>query len=270
MLGSEVRDGRSPTVWCPVRLGSKSKSSEERSLEMKMKTLSLLAGVGAPLIATTTVQAGFVGIKSVEKDNPFGLLVVNVYAIFDRPDPGDGSGDHMVAVAGTPNAPMLIEVIGGVFYNSPFGNDGAPSSAFFPVFPSLEFDTFVTIGVKAVGAPPFQPSDTLTITPGFPIGITGSVLATTISGWAVIPTAAQGDPFDPVWAAGNGQSLIAQFSTAGGSHISGTMLIGYVSNGTSGSSIVSFGIPTPGGLAMLGVAGLIGTRRRRRQGRRGS
>ena len=119
---------------------------------MKMKTLSLLAGVGAPLIATASAQAGFLGLKSVVKPNPFVGLVVNVYAIFDRPDPGDGSGDHMVAVAGTPNAPMLIEVIGGVFYNSPFGNDGAPSSAFFPVFPSLEFDTFVTIGVKELAS----------------------------------------------------------------------------------------------------------------------
>ena len=230
-----------------------------RPLEMKMKTLSLLAGVGAPLIATASVQAGFVGIKTTEKENAFGLLVVNVYAIFDRPDPGDGSGDHMVAVAGTPNAPMNIQVNGGTFYNSAFGGDQAPNAAFFPTFPSLAFDTFVTIGKKT------STGDTLTITPGFPLGITGSSLAGTTFGWAVIPTAPQGDPFDAANSfPGNGQILIGQFSTADGTSIKGTMLVQYVSNGQSGTSIVSFGLPTPGTLALFGAAGLIGRRRRRR------
>ena len=95
--------------------------------------------------------------------------------------------------------------------------------------------------------------------------LTGSSLAGTTFGWAVIPTAPQGDPFDADNSfPGNGQILIGQFSTANGSDIVGTMLVSYVSNGLSGSQIVSFGIPSPGALAMLGVAGLIGTRRRRR------
>jgi len=228
---------------------------------MKIQTLTMLAAVATPLILTASASAGFLGIKTTSKPNPYGLLVVNVYAIFDRPDPGDGSGDHMIAVAGSPYAPLNIQVIGGTFYNSPFGGDQAPNAAFFPVFPSLEFDTFVTIGKKT------SDGDTLTITPGFPVGITGSSLSTTGSGWAVIPTAPQGDPFDAKNSfPGNGQVLIGQFSTADGTAISGTMLIRYVSNGKSGSTMVSFGIPTPGALAMLGVAGLIGTRRRRRRG----
>jgi len=228
---------------------------------MKMKTLSLLAGVGAPLIATISAQAGFLGIKVTEKPNKFGLLVINIYAIFDRPDPGDGSGDHMVAVAGTPLNPMNIVVQGGVFYNSPFGSDKAPNAALFPAFPSLEYDTFVTIGKKtSVG-------DTLTITPGFPLGISGSSLSTTESGWAVIPTAVQGDPFDAANSfPGNGQILIGQFSTANGTAISGTMLISYVSNGTSGSSIVSFFVPGPGSLPAVVLFGALGARRRRSRG----
>ena len=226
---------------------------------MKIHTLTVLAGVAAPLIATASASAGFVGISTVSKPNPFAALTVNVYAEFDRPDPGDGSGDHMLGVFGTPDTPMLIQVIGGTFYNSDFGGDRAPNAAFFPAFPSLEFDTFVTIGKKT------DIGDTLTITPGFPLGITGSSLAGTTFGWAVIPTAPQGDPFDPGNSfPGNGQILIGQFSTADGSAIQGTMLVKYVSNGKSGSSIVSFGIPTPGALPMLGVAGLIGTRCRRR------
>ncbi len=236
---------------------------------MKATTLRTLVGVMTPLILTGSVQAGFLGISTVSKPNEFGLLVVNVYAIFDRPDPGDGSGDHMVAVAGTPNNPLNIKVIGGTFYNSPFGQDYAPYATFFPIFPSLEYDTFVTIGVKAVGEG-YQPSDTLTISPGFPTGITGNSLAGTTFFWAVIPTVPQGDPFDPINSfAGNGQILIGQFSTADGTAIQGTMRVAYVSNGRSGVSFVeTFFVPSPGGLAMLGVAGLIGTRRRRRRGRR--
>ncbi len=226
---------------------------------MKMKTLSLLAGVGAPLIATMSAQAGFVGIKVTEKPNPFGLLVVNIYAIFDRPDPGDGSGDHMVAVAGTPLNPMNIVVEGGVFYNSPFGSDKAPNAALFPLFPSLEFDTFVTIGKKtSIG-------DTLTITPDFPIGITGSSLYTTYAGWAVIPTAPQGDPFDAANSfPGNGQILIGQFSTADGSAIQGTIRVRYVSNGVAGIfSVETFFVPGPGGLPAVVLFCALGARRRR-------
>jgi hypothetical protein len=231
---------------------------------MKAKTLRLLAGTAVPLILTGSVQAGFLGLSTVSKPNPFGLLVVNVYAEFDRPDPGDGSGDFMNAVAGTRFAPMAIEVIGGTFYNHAIGGDRAPDAALFPTFPSLAYDTFVTIGVKAVGEG-YQPLDTLTITPGFPIGITGSSLAGTTFGWAVIPTAPQGDPFDAANSfPGNGQILIGQFSTANGTSIKGTMLVQYVSNGQSGTSIVSFGLPTPGTLALFGAAGLIGRRRRRR------
>ncbi len=126
---------------------------------MKIQTLTVLAGTAVPLILTGSASAGFLGLKATSKPNDFGLLVVNVYAIFDRPDPGDGSGDHMIAVAGIPSAPMNIQVIGGVFYNSPFGGIQAPSAAFFPAFPSLEFDTFVTIGKKT------SAGDTLTITP---------------------------------------------------------------------------------------------------------
>ncbi len=177
---------------------------------MRARTLCLLAGTAVPLILTGSAQAGFTGISTTSKPNPFGLLTVNVYAEFDRPDPGDGSGDHMVAVIGTPDSPLIIEVIGGTFYNSPFTGDTPPSMAFFPP-PSVAYDTFVTIGKKTAAG------DTLTVLPGFPTGITGSVLATTTSGWSVIPTARQGDPFDAFNSLpGNGQILIGQFTTLGG------------------------------------------------------
>lgn len=226
---------------------------------MKTKTLLLLAGVSAPLILTGTSHGGFLGIKAVGKDNPFGLLVCNVYAIFDRP-----GEDHMLAVAGTANTPLQVDVFGGVFYNHPFGGNTAPSDFLVQQFPSLAFDSFVTIGVKSVGAPNGQPVNNTVLTPGYP-PIEGNQKFSTSSGWAVTPADAQGDPFDTVNSyPGTGQILIAQFSTADGFAIGGQFLLHVISNGKSLQVPVSFfHVPSPGVLPLLGVAGLIGGKRRR-------
>jgi len=227
---------------------------------MKRGTLTLLVGVGAPLILTVDASAGFLGIKSVGVPNPYGLIVVRVYAQFDRP-----GEDYMQAVAGTQNAPMIIQALGGgTLYNHAFGGNTAPNALLVDAFPSLAFDTFVTIGAKQFT--PTLPDNTV-LTPGFP-PLTGTGLFTNSSGWAVSPIDPQGDPFNTDYSSGNGQILIGQFSTVGGpdfTTISGTFLIQYVSNGVNGQSVVSFvHVPTPGALALLGAAGLIGARRRRR------
>ena len=226
---------------------------------MKMKTLSVLAGLSAPMIATASASAGFVGIKIVTKPNAFGLIVCNVYAEFDRP-----GEDEFQAAVGTANAPMLIQVIGGTFYNHGFGTDRPPLTTLVAAFPSLAFDSFVTIGVKQVG-PNGQPEDAMTITPGFP-GVSGSQLSTDNSGWAISPIEAASDPFNPDFVAGNGQILFGQFSTANGTGISGTMLTGGVSNGEVQQWVVSFfHVPAPGAIGLLGLAGVLGAGRRRRR-----
>ncbi len=225
---------------------------------MKMKTLSVLAGASVPLILTAGASAGFLGIKSVFKANAFGLYVVNIYAEFDRP-----GEDIFQAVAGTANAPMIIFVTGGTFYNHLFGTDRPPVTALVAAFPSLAFDSFVTIGVKEVG-PNGQPADNMTITPGFP-GVSGSQISTTTSGWAITPNEPAADPFNQDSVAGNGEVLIAQFATADGTGIFGTFLVQYVSNGQVGQSVVSFAPPVPGVLGLFGIAGLIGAGRRRRR-----
>ncbi len=225
---------------------------------MKVTTLRTLVGVATPLILTGSVQAGFLGISTASKPNPFGLLVVNVYADFDRP------GEDLVGViAGTMYAPMLIQVIGGTFYNHALGTDRAPHDHLLAAFPSLEFDSFVTIGVKVVG-PNGQPFDHMVIISGFP-GVSGTQLYTTYSGWAITPEEPAADPFNPDFFAGDGRVLIGQFSTADGSAIQGTMLLQYISKGVVGQSVVSFFVPVPGpgALWLLGAVGLLGSRRRR-------
>ena len=206
---------------------------------MKVKSLAVAAGVGAPLILGASASGGFVGVECSEKRNEFGLLTVNVYAVFDRP-----GEDEMDRVRGTNLNPLTIEVVGGTFYQHPFGTDRPPQPALFEVAPSLRYDTFVTIGVKSFnpndpGNPEGQPEDDMVLGSSWP-GFGPGTLELTQSGWLVGGSPDQGDPFDPDFVAGDGRVLIGQFSTADGSAIQGTMLLDYVSNGVDTQSVESF------------------------------
>ena len=228
---------------------------------MKLKTLSVLAGVGAPLILTGSSDAGFTGVTTTGKPNPFGIFVCNVYAEFDNP-----GNDRMMAVAGLAVAPLSITVVGGTFWNHPtFGGDTAPNSALFGLFPSLAYDTFVTIGVKATG-PLGQPADETTLV-NMPTPIAGTSIKTSSASWSIPGPLPQGNPFDPVNSfPGNGRILIGQFSTTNGTGIVGTFFMQYLSDGVVTGTVESFEhfIPTPGAFGLLGLAGLLSTRRRHR------
>ena len=229
---------------------------------MKAKTISVLAGVSAPLILGGIASAGFVGVKTVLKaPNPYGLFVCNVYAVFDRPD------DEMIAVAGTPNQPLNIFVKQGKFFQDP---RGAPLTAPFLQFlnnnPTLPYDTFATIGIKDDDL--FTTLDDVSTTPGLAFG--NDSLSTTNGSWFIIPSGpgngGLGQPNQ------NGQVLIFQgsfFKDGIAKGIAGTMLVAFTSNGVVGvQAYVEFDhqIPTPGVLPLLGLAGLGRRRRRRRWG----
>ena len=233
---------------------------------MKTKALSVLGGISVPLILAGTAHAGFVGISVVTKAPGGGLpansLVCNVFATFTRP-----GQDLFLSAAGTPASPMNISVIGGTFYQNQFGSDKAPNCTLI-CFPSQAVDTFVTIGVKKVGAPGGQPQDVLNLTPGWP-GFTPTALTGTNLGWAVTPNDAQADPFNTAYVNGNGQVLIGQFTVANplpSTRIHGFFRVLVRSNNVATQFNVKFdhAVPSPGALALLGTAGLIGTRRRRR------
>ncbi len=227
---------------------------------MQLKALSVLAGVGLPLIAAGTADAGFVGLSVVGKEAPIlgpNAIVCNVFAVFNAP-----GLDRFISGAGTPNSPLDIHVVGGTFFQSPFGSDTAPNSAFFPTFPTLVFDTFVSIGQKATG-PNGQPAPALTLTPGWP-GFGPSALVGNNLGWANTPADPNTDPFNALFINGNGSVLIGQFSTTNGTGISGMLRILVTSDGVGTQLNVSFfHVPGPGALALMGTAGLIGRRRRR-------
>ncbi len=137
-----------------------------------MKTSCYLCNAGccAPLILAAPANATFTGLSTESWTNAFGIDVVSVFANFDQP------GDQLTAIAGTPMSPLNLSVIGGTFFQHALGGDRAPVDAGVAMFPSLAFDTFVTIGESS--------------------------LASLSASWLVLPMSPQADPFNPAFVAG--------------------------------------------------------------------
>lgn len=208
---------------------------------MKMK----LAAVCGSLILAGSANAAFTGMSFDDVSGsvvglPAGLQVFRVYANFD------GSANNLlnVSVNWTSSQDFVQSA-------APFGTNFAPNPAFIPFDPTLNWDTWVTVGDAQ------QPSDT-TGDPDFQMGassITG--------GWY------DGNPGTPVTPTA-GRILLAQLTVAAnGGSISGPISLFWKDSASStvvNESTSSINIPiapAPGALALLGLAGLVGSRRRR-------
>ncbi len=183
---------------------------------MKARTLNLLAGLGSTLIVAGSASAGFVGLTVELAENPFGITALRFYANFDNP-----GQDRLLAVVGTPDSPLMVRVIGGTFYQHAFGlGDTAPSESLIKVFPSLAFDTFVSIGRLTETA---SDPDTTQLSKGWP-GFGDSCLFGTNLGWSVSADDPQGAPV-------GGRVFIGQFSNTDWLFMPGRFLIKAISDG---------------------------------------
>ncbi len=126
---------------------------------MRYKLVVIMAGVGfwSPAALGRFLNIDFREDKTLSAAAsallPAGARTFNLYAIFD----GGVEDDIRNTVLATGNDFTFFEInkFFGVhtdaeFFNTeaPFGGDRAPNSGFFEFDPTLEFDTFVTIGVK--------------------------------------------------------------------------------------------------------------------------
>jgi hypothetical protein len=163
---------------------------------MKLKALSVLAGVGGTLIMCDHAAGGYLDLAVTHQPNAFGLNVGTVYAEFDNPN------DRVLAVAGTAAAPLSLDATdGGFLYQHPvFDGETAPNPALFGLFPSLAYDTFVTFGVLVNDG-----TDATQLTPGW-INVGDELRGATNQAWFVTPDSAQGAP-------SNYRVLIGQFSS---------------------------------------------------------
>ncbi|PCJ82278.1 MAG: hypothetical protein COA49_01920 [Bacteroidetes bacterium] len=103
-----------------------------------MKHYLLLA---IAILTTGLAQANFVGLESeVFAQSPYGT-VYRVYATFDSPT------DELVAVYALETSPMVVDVTTSFYQDAVGGALGNTiNPLFFAAFPSLEFDSWFTIG----------------------------------------------------------------------------------------------------------------------------
>ena len=211
-----------------------------------LKLLGLTAGVGS-LVLAGSATADFLGFDIDQVENGMaGLTTYRVYAVID-------AGGEVDAVYGDDVNALSIQSSTS-FYQNAYGDHGAPNAALFFVFPSLEFDSFVTIGLLSDDG-----TDAM-----MDIGIdwtdfnAGGAIWTDNGTWFATPD-------EPQVQEVGGRVLIGQFTTDG--DVSGCLSLQGKEEDTSinwnAVGVCFDTAPAPGALALLGLAGLASRRRRK-------
>ncbi len=214
---------------------------------MKRINWSITAAGVASLVAGSSAFADLNSISVDAIDSGMGLgTTYRVYADVD-------AGDQVNAVYGDGNVALQINAVDGTFYQNFFGGNTPPSAALFGVFPSLEFDSFVSIGLLT------DTNDHM-----LEIGIdwsafeAGGSIFTDNGSWFATPDNGQVHEID-------GRVLIGQFTVVGDG-LEGTINIqgkdDSLDNWTA-TDVYFNTVPAPGALALLGLAGLVARRRRK-------
>ena len=224
---------------------------------MKTSMISLV-GIGSMILAGTA-SAGYSGLTAevssqsgVGGFGPYDLEVVQVYANFTD------ENDKLTSMYGDGDNQLLLQTsaASGFYQNTLGGNTSKQINPFlFGSFASVEYDTFLTIGATD------QTGDQL-LEVGLDWSSFGTSLQSNNGALTVTPDDAQA-------AAGSDlKVLIGQFSFAAGEggldSMEGSVvnLVGKNADGSTWSATQQW-IPAPGALALLGLAGLAGRRRRR-------
>ncbi len=222
-----------------------------------MKATMMLGTAGALTLAGLAQATPFQGF-TVESLGDMGYG--DTYRLYVNLD----DGARVDAVFGNSVGPLSISAGSGSFYQNALGGptSTAINSAFFPLAPSLEWDSYVTIGALYANGSPFAENKLLDIGIDWSSFNGGGELATDNGSWFVTPV-------DPQGAEQDGTVLIGQFTVVGGTGDGLNDLLGYVSlqgkdaDGNTWQELDVTWVPAPGALALLGVAGLAGRRRRR-------
>ena len=210
------------------------------------KLLGLTAGVGSLILAGTAV-ADFTGMQYETVENGMaGLTTYRVYA-------GVDAGGELDAVFGDDSNTLSVSSDSG-FYQNAVGGYSAPNAALFAFFPSLQFDSFVTIGLLDDAG-----NAMLDIGIDWSNFEAGGSIVTDNGTWFATPADAQVHEID-------GRVLVGQFTVGDGDHVYGSMNFQGKNADLSnwGADGVLFDtVPAPGALALLGLAGIAARRRRK-------
>jgi len=222
-----------------------------------MKLTSVFAGAVGGLFLAGTASAALQSV-SMELVNTGDQGAT--YRMFANLD----AGARVDAVYGNSVGTLSIGTANGatMYQNA----NGGPTSKeinsnFFPFVPSMEWDSYVSIGAYYQNGAPFGENNLNNIGINWASFEGGGALETDNGSWFVTPEDAQGNEL-------NGQVFLGQFTVEGGTGTSADLvgqinLQGKDANGDTWNAIGASWVPAPGALALMGVAGLAGRRRRR-------
>jgi len=237
-----------------------------------MKSSIIAGAVGTLALTAAAVGSPFQGftVQTMGTDLVAGTVTYRVFANID-------AGSRIDAVYGNSLGTLSISAgEGKSFYQDGFG--GATSTAinqsFFALAPTLEWDSYVSIGALYSNGGGGFSSNALN-----DVGLTdakvafeaGNALVSDNGSWFVTSDDAQGAGV-PTEQVGTYGVFIGQFTINGGTGDVDADLLGTVNlqgkaiDGSTWNEVgVSWNapIPAPGALALLGLAGLAGSRRRR-------
>ena len=207
------------------------------------KLITVSSGIAAFVIAGTAT-AGYQGMSmDLHASSGFG----DTYRIYvDLED-----GARLDAVYGSSANSMYLGNTAGTYDNN-FGGDTSLNinPALLAVFSSLAYDSWVTIGLtdSTGNALSVQTVD---------FGSGGDFASSSNGSWYVTPDDAQGEEV-------GGRVLIAQLTTTGSADdfYGNLNFQGKDANGNTWEATDQW-LPAPGALALLGLAGIAGRRRRR-------
>ena len=221
---------------------------------MNKVTLTITAATVSSLFAAGFANADFQGF-SIDETFTSNGATYSVYVDVEE-------GDQLDAVFGDGVDPLFVRSDNG-FYQHMFGSHRPPNPAFFGLFPSVQYDSFVTIGLStSTGNEMLDIGVDWTVFEGNVADGThnnGGDIDANNGSWFATPSNAQVFEVD-------GRVLIGQFTVAIGDHVFGQINIqGKNADLTNWQyrGVTFDSIPAPGALALLGLAGIAARRRRK-------
>ena len=224
-----------------------------------MRKISVFAGVVGGIALAGSASAALQGLSMEVVNSGDQGVTYRLMANLD-------AGARVDAVYGNSQGALTVATANGasIYHNA----NGGPTSKeinsnFFPFVPSMEWDSYVSIGALYQNGAPFGANNLNNIGVDWAAWEGGGDLSTDNGSWFVTPEDAQGAEI-------GGQVFLGQFTVQGGL---GTAedLVGQINlqgKDADGGTWNAIGatwteVPAPGALALLGLAGVAGRRRRR-------